>query len=201
MAVLEAVRPEDTEVHQDPEIPTESEPRLHRLLRSLHIGGASQDNSITVIENPGADGAGYIGYLFATHFTERRMVKHFSNATYFRVNTYNFRVLDQEDYTEVHINPGFSPVLGMYDFLTTVPTNSILPRPTKKPYEIGFFEPELYDKLLSNLRNSNYIEGALREINSNLAQRIRSFQQDPGSGLLILPDTYATLSTSDVTAA
>lgn len=164
--------------------------------RNLRVGDANQDHSITVIENPSI--GGFIGYLFARHFTEEQTTKRFTDTTYFRINLRDFSFLaGRGNYPEVYLEKGLSPKEhARCDFLLVRSLGIILPRPTLIPYEIGFLEPELYDQHLEELTHPTNLKGILREINSDLAARIKSFGFYQGSGLLILPRNYATLDTS-----
>lgn len=173
---------------------TMTEPVLQEFPRELRIGGTTQDNSITVVENPRVEG--YIGYLFAGHFVETKTTRCLTDTTYFRINLGSFNLI-RENYSRVYLEKGFSPAeYARCDFLLVRSINKILPRPTIRPYEIGFLEPDLYNKHLEDLKHSLNVERVLYEINSDLAARIRSFGLDHGSGLLILPENYATLDFS-----
>lgn len=187
MPVLDAV-----ETREDTTLPTETQPRLQELPRRLRVGGSSQDRSIIVIENPFVDG--HIGYLLAMDFFEAQTKRGFKQASHARIylNNYEFKALGE--YQRVTIQQGFDPVARTkYDFLLTGSGN-VLPRPSIRPYEIAFIEPELFDKYLGGLRSRRNIEQVLGEINSTLAQRIKSFELDQQTRTLVLPENYASLT-------
>ena len=192
MAVTELELTETkTKVLEQDSPPTETKPLLQRLWRKLRTIGATQDSCITVIENPAADSYGYIGLLFATHFTEKQTVRYFTDVNYFRINTNNFKFLDQDTFHKVHIiNP---PNRLINEQLMVDNTTIILPRPSESPYRVAFFDPDHYDYLLNRFIKNHYPELSLKELNASLAQKIDNFYLNERTGLLKLPENYARL--------
>jgi len=196
MAVKELERTKTTVIEQSPP-PTETKPLLQRLWRKLRTIGATQDSCITVIENPAADDYGYIGLLFATHFTEKKTISYFNDVNYFRINTNNFRFIDRKAYSEVRVIHGYNSALRLnYEFLAAdLPANKdiILPRPTESPYRTAFFDPSQYDKLLGAFMKDGYADERLKDLSRSLSQKIDNFYLNERTGLLKLPDNYARL--------
>lgn len=192
MPVLELVRPRI----EDKTPTTETEELLERDPQRFESGGSTQDSSVTVIENSIVDG--HIGYLFAAHFSESPVSRFLKEVAHFRLSVSNFEITETADYDRVEIEGGFSPgVRFKYDFLTARNGQITLPRPTILPYEIAFFEPQAYQRLLEGMRNEKSIKDTVGQVNRLLVQKVRTFSLQPDSQLLILPSNYAALMIHD----
>lgn len=181
---------EREKTEEEESVPTKTDPKLQRTPKRLKTGGASQDNSITVIENPSVDG--HIGYLFAQRFLETSHSRRFERTLYLRVDLEDFRIQDKNEYFEVRFDQGFDPKRLAYDFMIA-DGRIVLPRPSTVPYEICFIDPDLYNKYLADLKRSETVGPILEQVNSTLAKRAKNFRVDSVSKALILPQNYATL--------
>lgn len=55
------------------------------------------------------------------------------------------------------------------------------------------FEPNLYEQFLQGLQKNQKTRDIITDINSALAQRIKTFQLHPESKNLLLPRNYASI--------
>ncbi len=163
-------------------------PELEPVAEEVGVAASTQDNSITVIENPSLNGL--LGILLSRHFDRQPLDKYLIDVRHIRVDDRD-DIKEQRDHKRVRISMGVK-YRGAEEIIyrhVSTEDEQRLPAPSLLPYRTCFLHADEFDYLFSGLERDN--KAAIRTMYRLLAinDPLFSFRR----GKLVLPDGYANL--------
>ncbi|GEM_PF-5466538 len=172
----------------DPDAPTLTHPELEAIVRTARIGGAAEDSSITMIENPGSSGD-YIGFLLAREFYQREFEVELGAVLHVREKDF---VIDRVPTPYDSVTLKRMPQYG--DGVCAVTDSGlVLQSPSRLPYALCFIPTGTHKELSDALRKPGDRTSVLQEIYRMFAQAHSPAFYIGTRGRLEFPSGYANV--------
>lgn len=166
----------------------QTKPVLETTAREAAVGGAMQDSSLTVIENPSLDL--YIGILLAEHLRQDRLRTRLMNVEHIRFR-YEPEVPRLRHHETVTLEKGLYSSNTYFHFVRTG-EGLILPAASVIAYQICPITPAQYNGFCRSLKNLKDMKEVLLDMYRLLARNVQGFSLKR-DGTLSLPPNYASL--------